>query len=160
MGQAVIRTVGENSKVREVRLLMEQWKIDELKSALDSQDTLKIYTIVDKISFFELMELCKNTFVGWIKNKFKITKKHSLFKNDFFGIKQKLFVWKNIKRLKQINHLQAKMLERLLNMALDIDCPCNAEQEKTLQWVCEKYDALFEKINNEMNDVKGMIGES
>lgn len=159
MGKAVIRTVGENSKVREVRLLMEQWKIDELKSALDSQDTLKIYTIVDKISFFELMELCKNTFVGWIKNKFKITKKHSLFKNDFFGIKQKLFVWKNIKRLKQINHLEAKQLEYLLNMTLDIGYPRNEEQEKTLQWVCDKYDALFEEINGQMNRVKRMLGK-
>ena len=53
---------------------MEQWKIDELRSALDSQDRLKIHTIVDKISFLELMELCKNTFVGWIKNKFKNNK--------------------------------------------------------------------------------------
>ena len=74
--------------------------------------------------------------------------KRSLFKNDFFGIKRKLFVWKNIRRLKRINYLQAKMLERLLNMMLDIGCPCNKEQEKTLQWVCEKYDALFEEINN------------
>ncbi|MBR5596633.1 MAG: hypothetical protein IKW30_04410 [Lachnospiraceae bacterium] len=83
--------------------------------------------------------------------------KGSLFKNDFFGIKRKLFVWKNIKRLKQINHLQAKILERLLNMMLDIGYPCNAEQEKTLQWVCEKYDALFKEINNKMNRAKGMI---
>ena len=83
--------------------------------------------------------------------------KRSLFKNDFFGIKRKLFVWKNIKRLKQINHLQAKILERLLNMMLDIGYPCNAEQEKNLQWVCEKYDALFKEINNKMNRAKGMI---
>ena len=83
--------------------------------------------------------------------------KGSLFKNDFFGIKRKLIVWKNIKRLKQINHLQAKILERLLNMMLDIGYPCNAEQEKTLQWVCEKYDALFKEINNKMNRAKGMI---
>ena len=83
--------------------------------------------------------------------------KRSLFKNDFFGIKRKLFVWKNIKRLKQINHLQAKILERLLNMMLDIGYPCNAEQEKTLQWICDKYDALFEEINNRMSRAKGMI---
>lgn len=80
--------------------------------------------------------------------------KRSLFKNDFFGIKRKLFVWKNIKRLKRINHLQAKQLEWLLNMTLDIGYPCNEEQEKTLQWVCDKYDALFEEINNQMNRVK------
>ena len=80
--------------------------------------------------------------------------KRSLFKNDFFGIKRKLFVWKNIKRLKRINHLQAKQLECLLNMTLDIGYPCNEEQEKTLQWVCDKYDALFEEINNQMNQVK------
>lgn len=86
--------------------------------------------------------------------------KRSLFKNDCFGIKRKLFVWKSVRRLKRINHIQIKMLEKLLNMALDIGCPCNAEQAKTLQWVCGKYDALFEKINNEMNGVKGMIGES
>lgn len=85
--------------------------------------------------------------------------KGSLFKNDFFGIKRKLFVWKNIRRLKRINHLQAKMLERLLNMMLDIGCPCNEEQEKTLQWVCEKYDALFEEINNGVIRAKGMIRE-
>ena len=77
--------------------------------------------------------------------------KGSLFKNDFFGIKRKLFVWKNIRRLKRINHLQAKMLERLLNMVLDIGYPCNAEQEKTLQWICEKYDALFEEINDRVS---------
>lgn len=85
-------------------------------------------------------------------------KKQPLFKNDFFGIKQKLFVWKNIKRLKRINHLQAKQLEWLLNMALDIGYPCNEEQEKTLQWVYEKYDDLFEEINDKMNQVKRMIG--
>lgn len=83
--------------------------------------------------------------------------KRRLFKNDFFGIKRKLFVWKNVRRLKRINHLQVKMLERLLNMMLDIGYPCNAEQEKTLQWVCEKYDALFKEINNKMNRAKGMI---
>lgn len=81
-------------------------------------------------------------------------KKRSLFKNDFFGIKRKIFVWKNIRRLKQINHIQAKMLERLLNMTLDIAYPCNTEQEKTLQWICDKYDALFKEINNKMNQVK------
>ena len=84
--------------------------------------------------------------------------KRSLFKKDFFGIKRKLFVWRNVKRLKKINHLQAKMLERLLNTMLDIGYPCNVEQEKTLQWVCEKYDALFEKINDGVNRAKGMIG--
>lgn len=87
--------------------------------------------------------------------------KRSLFKNDFFEIKRKLFVWKNIKRLKRlkrINHLQAKQLECLLNMTLDIGYPCNEEQEKTLQWVCDKYDALFEEINNQMNRAKRMAG--
>lgn len=80
--------------------------------------------------------------------------KRSLFKKDFFGIKQKMFVWKNIRRLKRINHLQIKMLEKLLNVALDIGYPRNEEQEKTLQWVCEKYDDLFKEINDEMNRVK------
>lgn len=83
--------------------------------------------------------------------------KRSLFKKDFFGLKQKLFVWKSIKRLKRINHILTKMLERLLNMVIDIGCSCNEEQEKTLQWVCEKYDALFKEINNKMNRAKGMI---
>ena len=137
---------------------MEQWKIDELRSALDSQNPLRINAILDKLSFLELIELCKNNFVRWIKNKFKTTKKRSLFKNDFFGIKRKLFVWRNIKRLKRINHLQAKQLEWLLNMALDIGYPRNEEQEKTLQWVCDKYDALFEEINNQMNRAKRMAG--
>ena len=86
--------------------------------------------------------------------------KRRLFKNDFFGIKRKLFVWKNVRRLKRINHLQVKMLERLLNMMLDIGYQCNAEQEKTLKWVCEKYDALFEEINDGVNRAKGMTGES
>lgn len=83
--------------------------------------------------------------------------KRSLFKNDFFGIKQKQCVCRNIKRLKRINNLQAKQLEYLLNTVLDIGCPCNEEQEKTLQWVCEKYDALFEEINCRMNRVKNML---
>lgn len=85
--------------------------------------------------------------------------KKSLLKNDFFGIKQKLFVWKNIKRLKRINYLQAKQLEWLLNMTLDIGYPHNEEQEKTLQWGCDKYDALFEEINNQMNRAKRTVGD-
>lgn len=136
---------------------MEQWKIDELKSALDSKDRLKIHAIVDKISFFELMKLCKNTFVGWIKNKFKITRSRSLFKNDLFGIKQKRFKKKVLNSLIERNHLQADKLACLLDIVTIINIPRDEEDENNLKLVCERYDALFEDINREMNRVKRML---
>lgn len=51
-----------------------------------------------------------------------------------------------------------KQLEDLLNMALDIGFPDNEEEEHTLKWVCDKYDALIGGINVEMERVIQKIG--
>lgn len=84
-------------------------------------------------------------------------KKQPLFKNDFLGIKRKLFVWKVTMHLRKINYLKAKQLEDLLNMALDIGFPDNEEEENMLKWVCSTYDALISEINDEMEQVKEKI---
>lgn len=86
-----------------------------------------------------------------------ILRKHSLFKKDFFGIKRKLFLHRVTMRLRKVNHLKAKQLEYLLNMALEIGFPCNEEEENALKWVCDKYDTLIGEINDEMKRVREKI---
>lgn len=83
--------------------------------------------------------------------------KQTLFKNDFLGVKRKLFLHKTTMHLRKINYLKAKQLEHLLNMVLNIGFPCNEEEESMLKWVCDKYDALLGEINGEMNQAKERV---
>lgn len=136
---------------------MEQWKIDKLKDAINNKDQFKIQMAIDRISCMELLELCVKTFTCWIKKKFKIIRKRSLFKNDFFGIKQKLFKRRVLNSLIKSNHLKADELACLLDVVTIINIPRNEEDENKLQWACSTYDSLMADINNEINRVRKRI---
>lgn len=136
---------------------LEQCKIDELKSAIADKDTLKVHTIVDQISFFELMELCGNTFISWIKKKFKMTRNRSLFKNDSFGIKYKMFMRRLTHNIKKRNHMQARILECLLNLSMGIGIPESEEEIAKLEWIYDKYKSLISEVENDMKRVHNKI---
>lgn len=81
----------------------------------------------------------------------------SLFKNDFLNIKMRFFRWRVIRHLIKNNHLKAKELSVLLDLATIIRIPDNKEQEKELKLVCDAYNSLIDGINEEMDQVRRRI---
>lgn len=75
-------------------------------------------------------------------------KRHRLFKNDFLGIKEKMFFKKVTKRLLNINKLHAEEIKCLLDVVTIIGIPQNEEERDKLEWACEKYNTLIEEINS------------
>ena len=86
-------------------------------------------------------------------------KRHRLFKNDFFGIKEKRFLRKVTKRLLNINKLHADGIKCLLDMVTIIGIPRNEEERDKLKWACEKYDTLIEEINSNIDRARSLCGE-
>lgn len=77
-------------------------------------------------------------------------KKRSIFRNDFFGIKDKLFMWRITNSIKKRNHLMGKLLESLLNITMSISIPITEEEAVKLEKVYESYQNLISEIENDM----------
>mgnify|MGYP001027130314 FL=1 len=65
--------------------------------------------------------------------------RRSLFRNDYFGIKDKLFMWRITNSIKKRNHWMGKLLESLLNIAMSISIPITEEEAVKLEKVYESY---------------------
>ena len=89
--------------------------------------------------------------------KLEIVKQHSLFKNDFFGIKRKFYKKRAFHNLIKRNHIRADKLAHILDIVSIINIPDNENDEDNLRYVCEVYDSLLEDINVVMNRVKKII---
>lgn len=86
-------------------------------------------------------------------------KKHSIFRNDFFGIKDKLFMWRITNSIKKRNHLMGKLLESLLNITMSISIPITEEEAVKLEKVYESYQNLASEIEDDMKRMHGKIYE-
>lgn len=81
----------------------------------------------------------------------------SLFKNDPFGIKYKMFMWRFIHNIKKRNHLSARKLECLLNLSMCIGIPESEEEITKLEWIYDKYKSLICEVENDMKRVHDKI---
>ncbi len=86
-----------------------------------------------------------------------VQKNHSLFKNDLFGIKCKLFMWQITHSIKKRNHLSANKLECLLNISMCIGIPENEEEVAKLEWIYDKYKSMISEIESDMKHVSDKI---
>lgn len=77
-------------------------------------------------------------------------KKRSLFRNDFFGIIDKLFMWRITNSIRQRNHSMGKLLESLLNLNMCISIPMTEDDAAKLEKVYESYQNLASEIENDM----------
>ena len=77
-------------------------------------------------------------------------KKRNLFRNDFFGIKDKLFMWRITNSIKKRNHWMGKLLESLLNITMSISIPITEDEAVKLEKVYESYQDLSREIENDM----------
>lgn len=77
-------------------------------------------------------------------------KKRSIFRNDFFGIKEKLFMWRITNKGKKLNHSRGKLLESLLNLSMYISIPITEEEAAKLEKVYDTYQNLVSEIENDM----------
>lgn len=77
-------------------------------------------------------------------------KKRSIFRNDFFGIKDKLFMWRITNSIKKRNHSMGKLLESLLNITMSISVPITEVEAAKLEKVYESYQNLANEIENDM----------
>lgn len=74
----------------------------------------------------------------------------SIFRNDFFGIKDKLFMWRITNSIRKRNHSMGKLLESLLNITMSISIPITEEEAAKLEKVYESYQTLVSEIENDM----------
>lgn len=77
-------------------------------------------------------------------------RKRSLFRNDFFGVKEKLFMWRVSKNIKKRNYLLACQLKCLLDIAMLISIPRTEEEVVELEKVYDKYQSVANEIENIM----------
>lgn len=84
-------------------------------------------------------------------------KKRSIFRNDFFGIKDKLFMWRITNKGKKLNHSRGKLLESLLNLTMDVGIPRTEEECVKLEKVYGTYQSLASEIENDMKRLHGKI---
>lgn len=87
----------------------------------------------------------------------KYRKRNRLFKNDSFGIKNKVFIRRIAYRIQQRNHFIAKGLECLLNLSMCIAIPDNEEEAAKLEWIYDKYKSLITEIESDMKRVGDKI---
>lgn len=86
-------------------------------------------------------------------------KRRSLFRNDYFGIKDKLFMWRITNSIKKRNHSMGKLLESLLNITMCISIPMTEEEAVKLEKVYESYENLASEIENDMKRMHEKIYE-
>lgn len=84
-------------------------------------------------------------------------KKRSLFRNDFFGIKDKLFMWRITNSIRKLHHSMGKLLESLLNITMSISIPITEEEAAKLEKVYESYQTLVGEIENNMKRMREKI---
>lgn len=77
-------------------------------------------------------------------------RKRSIFRNDFFGIKDKLFMWRITNSIRKRNHSMGKLLESLLNITMSISIPITEEEAVKLEKVYESYQTLVSEIESDM----------
>lgn len=77
-------------------------------------------------------------------------RKRSIFRNDFFGIKDKLFMWRITNSIKKRNHWMGKLLESMLNITVSISIPITEEEAVKLEKVYESYQNLASEIEDDM----------
>lgn len=77
-------------------------------------------------------------------------RKRSIFRNDFFGIKDKLFMWRITNSIKKRNHWMGKLLESMLNITVSISIPTTEEEAVKLEKVYESYQNLASEIEDDM----------
>lgn len=77
--------------------------------------------------------------------------------NSTYELPSPLFMQEVTKSLMENNHMRAKRLSCLLDMATIINIPRNEEEANKLKWVCDTYDDLIDDINNEMKRVKERV---
>lgn len=77
-------------------------------------------------------------------------RKRSIFRNDFFGIKDKLFMWRITNSIRKRNHWMGKLLESMLNITMSISIPITGEEAVKLEKVYESYENLASEIENDM----------
>lgn len=83
--------------------------------------------------------------------------KRSLFKNDLFGIKEKMFMWRITKSIRMRNYLLAHQLECLLNIAMNISIPKTEEEAAKLEKVYDTYQSLTSEVENDMKHMHDKI---
>lgn len=81
----------------------------------------------------------------------------SIFRNDFFGIKEKVFLCRIINRRKKLHHSMGKLLESLLNITMSISIPITEEEAAKLEKVYESYQTLVGEIENNMKRMREKI---
>lgn len=84
-------------------------------------------------------------------------RKRSVFRNDYFGIKEKVFMWKITNKGKKLNHSRGKLLENLLNLTMDVGIPRTEEECIKLEKVYGTYQSLASEIENDMKRLHGKI---
>lgn len=84
-------------------------------------------------------------------------KKRSIFRNDFFGIKYKLFMWRITNSIRKRNHSMGKLLESLLNITMSISIPITEEEAAKLEKVYGTYQSLASEIENDMKRMREKI---
>lgn len=89
----------------------------------------------------------------------KKRKKHCIFRNDYFGIKEKVFMWRMTNSIKKRNHSMGKLLESLLNINMCISNPITEEDAAKLEKVYESYQNLASEIENDMERMHWKIYE-
>lgn len=83
----------------------------------------------------------------------KKCRKRSLFKNDPFGIKQKIFMWRTTNHIKKHNHLVASQLECFLNIVSLIGIPRTEEDAIKLEKIYETYQPFTNEIKSNIKRV-------
>lgn len=83
----------------------------------------------------------------------------SIFRNDFFGIKDKLFMWRITSSIRKRNHSMGKLLESLLNITMSISIPITEEEAVKLEKVYDTYQNLVSDIENDMKRMHWKIYE-
>ena len=89
----------------------------------------------------------------------KTRRKRSIFRNDYFGIKEKVFMWRMTNSIKKRNHSMGKLLESLLNITMCISVPITEEDAAKLDKVYESYQNLASEIENDMKRMHWKIYE-
>lgn len=84
-------------------------------------------------------------------------RKRSIFRNDYFGIKEKVFMWQLTNKRKKMNHSRGKLLESLLNLTMAVGIPRTEEECVKLEKVYGTYQNLVSEIENDMKRMREKI---
>lgn len=83
----------------------------------------------------------------------------SLFKNDPYGIKYKLFKWKLERHIKEGIKVHTKSLAALLNIANKIGIPRTDEDTELMRKVIKTYDDIVLQLEKNLKYARMCISE-